>query len=275
MRHQVKKTQSTDSADSQPALIEYRNITVSRNDFVVLTGITLSINLGEHIAILGPNGAGKSFLIRTITRQCYPHSGIPNSFMRILGKDTWDVFELRNLLGIVSNDLVTLCTRSFTGRDIILSGFFSSIGIWPHHKVTPAMERKTQEVMKLLEISHLAERKMNEISTGEARRVVIGRALVHNPKALVLDEPCSSLDFHAAYKLRKILHKIANTGTSIIMVTHNITDIIPDITRVILLKNGDVFKDGTKEEVLTSKSLSHLFGIPLEVMKRDGYYHLW
>ncbi|MFC1931844.1 ABC transporter ATP-binding protein [Chloroflexota bacterium] len=275
MRHQAKKTPTADSANSQPALIEYRNVTVSQNDFTVLTGITLSINLGEHVAILGPNGAGKSFLIRTITRQCYPQSGIPDSFMHILGKDDWDVFELRNLLGIVSNDLVTLCTRSFTGRDIILSGFFSSIGIWPHHKVTPEMERKTQEVMKLLEILHLAKRRMNEISTGEARRVVIGRALVHNPKALVLDEPSSSLDFHAAHKLRKMLHKIANTGTSIIMVTHNITDIIPDITRVILLKDGKVFEDGTKEEVLTSESLSHLFDIPLEVMKRDGYYYLW
>jgi len=275
LRHQVKKTQSADFIDNKSALIEYRNVAVSQNNRVVLNGITLSIDLGEHVAILGPNGAGKSFLIRTITRQCYSHSGIPDSYVRILGKENWNVFELRSLLGIVSNDLVTLCTRKFTGREAILSGFFSSIGIWPHHHVTPAMERKTREVMKLLEIPHLAERSMNEISTGEARRVLMGRALVHDPKALVLDEPSSSLDFYAARKLRKIMRKIASTGTSIIMVTHNITDIIPDITRVILLKEGNVFEDGTKEKVLTSASLSHLFGIPLEVVKRDGYYYLW
>lgn len=260
---------------SQTSLIEYRNVIVSKNDRVVLNGITLAIDCGEHVAILGPNGAGKSFLIRTITRECYPHAGVPDSCVRILGKEEWNVFELRNLLGIVNDDLVVLCTKNFTCREIILSGFFSSIGIWPYHRVMPSMERKAREIMELLEITHLAERKMNEISTGEARRILIGRALVHDPQALVLDEPAASLDFHAAHKLRNMLSKIASTGTSLIMVTHNTLDIIPEIERVILLKAGRVFNDGTKEKILTSKTLSHLFDTSLEVVKRDGYYHLW
>jgi iron complex transport system ATP-binding protein len=263
------------SSGQQASLIEYRNVIVSKNDRVVLNGITLAIDCGEHVAILGPNGAGKSFLIRTITRECYPHAGVPGSYLRILGKEEWNVFELRNLLGIVNDDLFVLCARNFTCREIILSGFFSSIGIWPYHRVTPSMERKAGEIMELLEISHLAERKMNEISTGEARRILIGRALVHNPQALVLDEPASSLDFHAAHKLRNMLSKIAGAGTSLIMVTHNTLDIIPEIERVILLKDGRVFNDGVKEKMLTSKTLSRLFGTPLEVVKRDGYYYLW
>jgi iron complex transport system ATP-binding protein len=271
---QTKKTPSAFLADSQPPLIEYRNVTVSRNNRLVLNGITLAIGQGEHVAILGPNGAGKSFLIRTITRESYHHAGIPGSYVRILGQESWNVFELRNLLGIVSNDLVTACTRSFSGREIILSGFFSSIGIWPHHRVTPAMERKVRGVMHQLEIGHLAERKMNEISSGEARRVLIGRALVHDPQALILDEPSASLDFLAAHELRSMLRKIARAGTSIVMVTHNLTDIIPEISRVILLKDGGVFDDGAKEEVLTPASLQRLFGIPLEVVKRDGFYYM-
>ena len=271
----TNKTPSTGFSDSRPPLLEYRGVTVSQNNRVVLHDITLSINLGEHVAILGPNGAGKSFLIRTITRECYLHSGIPDSYVRILGKDMWNVSELRTLLGIVNSNLVTGCTGSFSGRQIMLSGFFSSIGIWPHHKVTPVMERKVQKVMALLEISHLAERKMNEISTGELRRILIGRALVHDPKALVLDEPSISLDFHAANELRQVMRKIAGTGINVIIVTHNLPDIIPEITRVILLKDGRVFKDGPKEKILTSESLSRLFSTPLEVVKRDGYYHLW
>jgi len=179
------------------------------------------------------------------------------------------------MLGIVNSNLVTGCTGSFSGRQIMLSGFFSSIGIWPHHKVTPVMERKVQKVMALLEISHLAERKMNEISTGELRRILIGRALVHDPRALILDEPGISLDFHAANELRQVMRKIAGTGTNVIIVTHNLPDVIPEITRVILLKDGRVFKDGPKEKILTSESLSRLFSTPLEVVKRDGYYHLW
>ncbi len=256
-------------------MIEYQDVTVSRNNRIVLDSITLSISLGEHAAILGPNGSGKSSLIKTITRECYPHQGIPGSYLRILGKEHWNVFKLRTLLGIVSDDLIESHTRDFSCRQIILSGFFSSTGIWPHHKVTPIMKRKTQEVMELLEIPHLAERNINEISTGETRRILIGRALVHDPKALVLDEPNTSLDIHASYGLRKILRKIAGRGTSIIMVTHNLTDIIPEITRVILLKAGHVFEDGTKEKILTSKSLSSLFGTPFEVVERDGYYYLW
>jgi len=263
------------SSDNRTSLIEYRNVIVSQNNRVVLNGITLAINCGEHVAILGPNGAGKSFLIRTITRECYPHAGVPDSYVRILGREEWNVFELRSLLGIVSDGLAALCTRNFSCREIILSGFFSSIGIWPYHHVTPSMERKAKEIMALLEIAHLAERKMNEISTGETRRTLIGRALVHDPQALVLDEPAASLDFHAAHKLRNMLSKIASAGTSIIMVTHNTLDIIPEIERVILLKDGRVFSDGTKEKMLTSKTLSQLFDTPLEVVKRDGYYYLW
>ena len=275
MSHNVKSTQTANSSSSLPALIEYRNVTVSQNRRVVLDGITFSINLGEHVAIMGPNGAGKSFLIRTITRECYPQSGIPDSYLRILGKAQWDVFELRALLGIVSNDLIKFHTRGFSGWEMVLSGFFSSIGIWSHHKVTPAMERKAQEVMELLEISHLIDRNMNEISTGEARRILIGRALVHNPKTLILDEPTSSLDIRVAYELRNILRKLTVAGTNIVMVTHNLADIIPEITRIILIKAGSVFKDGTKEKVLASESLSLLFGIPVEVVRRDGYYYLW
>ncbi len=195
--------------------------------------------------------------------------------MRILGRENWNVFELRGLLGIVSDSLLTDHTRAFTGREVILSGFFSSTGIWPgHHRVTPEMEKKTGEVMERLEISHLAERKMNEVSTGEARRIMIGRALAHDPRALVLDEPSSSLDFRVARELRQMLRQIAGAGTSIIMVTHDLGDIIPEISRVIMLREGAIFRDGPKDEVLTSEGPSDLFGISLEVRKWSGYFYI-
>ena len=259
---------------SQRKLIEYRNVTVSKNSRIVLNGINLVISLGEHAAILGPNGAGKSFLIKTITRECYPFYDATNSYLRILGKENWNIFELRNQLGIVSSDLVNMHTRNVTGRQVILSGFFSSVGIWAHDVVTPLMEQKVQEVLKRLEISHLIERKMSELSTGEVRRILIGRALVHDPKALLLDEPSASLDFRAAHELRELLGKIANEGTSVIIVTHNLTDIIPVIDRVILIKEGSIFLDGLKEKVLTSRSLNQLFSMPLKIIVEDGYYHM-
>ena len=260
--------------NAAPPLIEYRNVTVSRGQRTVLDCLNLSIQSGEHVAILGPNGSGKSTLIKTITRECYPRL-IPGSSLRILGQNTWNVFDLRVLLGIVTNDLLAACARDFSCLEIVLSGFFSSIGVWPHHRVEPGMEAKAQAILTELEIAHLRDRRMSELSSGEARRVVIARALVHDPRALLFDEPSSSLDLHATYELREILRKIAAAGTGIIMVTHHLHDIIPEIGRVILLRDGRVFADGPKEELLAADVLSRLFGTRFEVIRRDGYYHLW
>ena len=255
-------------------LIEYRNVTVCRGERVALDGLSLSIGIGEHVAILGPNGSGKSTLIKTITRECYPKLA-PGSYLKILGRQHWNIFALRPLLGIVTNDLLARCTRDFSGLEIVVSGFFSSVGIWPHHRVTPEMKQKARRAMEALEILHLADRRMSELSSGEARRVLIARALVHEPKSLVFDEPTTSLDLHATYELRKILRRIAAAGTGIIMVTHDLHDIIPEIERVILLKEGRIFADGPKQELLTAETLSRLFGTAVEVVRRDGYYHLW
>jgi iron complex transport system ATP-binding protein len=90
----------------------------------------------------------------------------------------------------------------------------------------------------------------------------------------VLDEPTSSLDLHATYELREILRKLAGKGISIIMVTHHLPDIIPEVRRVVLFRNGRVYCDGPKEQVLEAGLLSGLFGIPVEVLERGGYYHV-
>jgi iron complex transport system ATP-binding protein len=257
-----------------PPLLAFRHVSVMLGGKRVLHDISLTIGAGEHVAILGPNGCGKSTLIKTITRECYPLA-IPKSSLMILGRDTWNVFELRPLLGIVSNELMRRCTREITGREMVLSGFFSSIGVQPYHEVTTAMIEKTKQVLELLEAPHLADREMTEMSSGEAHRLLIGRALVHDPLALLLDEPSNSLDFRAALELRDILRKLAQSGTGILMVTHHLPDILPEIDRVILLREGRVFADGPKSDLLTTDRLSDLFGLPVELARRDGYYHLW
>ena len=258
-----------------PPLLEFQNVTIHRGEKIALDGITLSIAAGEHVAILGPNGSGKSSLIKAITRELYPRFTGNGAGLRIMGRDRWNIFELRVMLGIVSNDLMQSCARDFSGREVVLSGFFSSIGIWPNHEVTPAMEQKADEVLELLEVTHLADRNVDEMSSGEARRILIGRALVHDPKALVLDEPTASLDLHAMHELRLILRKLARAGTSIIVVTHHLPDIIPEIDRVILIKKGRVLRDGAKRETLTSDSLTELFETPVELVERTGLYQIW
>jgi iron complex transport system ATP-binding protein len=258
----------------QPPLLDFRNISVTRGATTVLHNITLRIHAGEHAAILGPNGCGKSTLIKTITRECYPLAR-PESSLTILGHDTWNVFELRTMLGIVSNDLMSTCTRDITGLEVVLSGFFSSIGIQPYHHITPAQLEKSHQVLDLLEVPHLADRFMTEMSSGEGRRILIARAMVHHPLALLLDEPSNSLDVSATLELRALLRKLAQSGIGILIVTHHLPDIIPEIDRVILLKAGRIFADGTKSDLLTTERLGELFGVPVEMGRRDGYYHLW
>ena len=255
-------------------LIELENVTVRRDERVALDGVSISIAQGEHVAILGPNGCGKSTLIKLISRDLYPMLKDEPWTLRIMGRDKWRLFDLRHHLGIVSNDWMQMCTRDYSGYEIVLSGFFGSVGVWPHHEVMPEMERKTREVMDLLEISHLAERNTNEMSSGEARRILIARALVHNPQALMLDEPTTSLDLRATCELREILRKLAANGISILMVTHHLPDIIPEMRRVVLIREGRVVLDGPKERVLEAGALSGLFGIPVEVLERGGYYHV-
>jgi iron complex transport system ATP-binding protein len=263
----------------QPSLIEFDHISIMRGETLALSDVTLRIEAGEHLAILGPNGCGKSTLIKAITRECYPlmqRDGVPiEHSLKILGRDRWNVVELRSMLGIVSSDLMTACAADAKGRDIVLSGFFSSIGIWPHHEVTEAMQHATDEALALMEVSHLSDRWTDEMSSGEARRILLARALVHKPKALILDEPSTALDLFAQHELREILRKLAATGIGIVMVTHHLSDLIPEMTRVILMRGGKIVVDGPTASTLTSDRLSALFGLKLELMERGGYYNLW
>ncbi|MBV8550252.1 MAG: ATP-binding cassette domain-containing protein [Acidobacteriaceae bacterium] len=255
-------------------LLELENVFVRRGGRLALNGLNLTIRSGEHVAILGPNGSGKSTLIKTITRECYPLLQ-PETKLRILGQANWNIFDLRAHLGVVSNDLMAQCSRDITGRELVLSGFFGSIGIWPNHHVLPEMEAAARGAMERLGVAHLADRWVDELSSGEGRRLLIARALIHNPDTLLLDEPTTSLDLPALHEVRSRMRDLADHGVGLLLVTHHLDDIVPEIDRVILLRQGKVLVDGPKEEILTSEQLSTLFGVPVEVIRRDGFYHAW
>ena len=258
----------------EPALLDLQNISVMRGEKVVLENFSVRIRGDERLAILGPNGCGKSTLIKTITRECYPLDQ-EGSSMTILGQERWDVFELRSLLGIVSNDLMSRCTGDASGRDVVLSGFFSSTRIFPHHDVALKHRELADAALADLQIAHLAERPLREMSSGEARRVLIARALVHKPRALLFDEPSNSLDVVARQSLRQTMSSLAKSGIGIILVTHELADLIPEIDRVLLMAQGKIVADGAKEEMLQPQRLESLFGIRLDVARQNGYYHLW
>lgn len=255
-----------------------QNATIIKGSKPVLDKITMEIGEGDHTVILGPNGAGKSSLIRLITRQDYPlplADGTPP--LLIFGQSLWNVFELRSQLGIVSADLQqSYICGSLPGRtrglEAVLSGFFASYGLFQHHRVSGAMTEKARQALFLMEVSHLADRLIEEMSTGEARRIMIARALVHDPTALLLDEPTTGLDLLARHRFLKTLEKVTQGGKTIILTTHHIDEIFPAIKRVILLRQGSILFDGPKAEALTPTRLSALYGAPIKVKENNGYY---
>lgn len=262
---------------SATSLLSLEHVTVlrgTREQRPALDDVTLRIGAGEHVCILGPNGCGKSTLIKTITRECYPLV-LEGSSISILGRERWNIFELRSMLGIVSPDLLASCTTDATGRDVVLSGFFSSTRIFPHHHPDPQHLARANLTLSRLGIAHLAERAVAEMSSGEAKRTLIARALVHEPQTLLFDEPSNALDIAAQLQLRDTMRELAQSGLGILLVTHHVSEIIPEIERVVLLREGRILADGPKSSILTTENLSNLFGVEVRLGQHDGYFHLY
>lgn len=252
-------------------LIEMSDTTVYRGSAKVLDRFSLQLPLGHNVAILGPNGAGKTTFLKVLMRELYPVQG-SDSHVRILGRETWNVWELRQNLGFISQDLQNRYLGYATGLEVVLSGYHSSVGIWDHQSYDSASAEKADDIMRDLGISHLRDAQYSRCSTGEQRRFLLARALVHDPSTLVLDEPTSGLDLSATFHYLRIIRSLMKNGKQLILVTHHIHEIPPEVSLVVLLKKGCVVKIGEKRDLLTSALLSDLYDTPVSVIQQNGYY---
>jgi iron complex transport system ATP-binding protein len=259
--------------------LELRGVDVARGDRVVLHDVNLSIRPGEHVAILGPNGCGKSTLILAMTCQLYPMVR-PGMRVRIFGRERWDLTELRRHFGVVSagpmgTELPGERAAVTCGLDAVIAGFFSASTLWPNLHVTDEMRARAWEALERMEATRLAEQTMGTMSAGEKRRILIARALVHRPRQLLLDEPSNALDLAAQRELRETLRGLAREGTGLVMVTHHLGDILPEIERIILMRDGCIVGDGPREELLTEGRLSELFDTPVRIGRDAEWLHSW
>jgi iron complex transport system ATP-binding protein len=232
------------------------------------------VRTGEHVAILGPNGCGKSTLIMAMTCQVYPMVK-PGMRVRIFGRERWDLTQLRQHFGVVATDLPGERTAVTTGLDAVTAGFFSASTLWPNLHVTAAMRSRAREALERIEAAHLSGQLVGEMSAGEKRRILIARALVHRPKQLLLDEPSNALDLAAQRELRETLRRLAREGTGLVLVTHHLGDILPEIDRVILMRKGRIVGDGPRTELLTEARLSELFGTRVRIGHDEEWLHSW
>lgn len=261
-----------DSVTDAP-LIDIRNATIYRGDTRVFEDFSISIGQHEQVAILGPNGSGKTTLLKVINREIYPVRQ-DNSWVRILGRENWNVWELRSHVGIVSHDLQMRYRNTTTGLNVVLSGYLSSVGIHGvlGRQITKEQKQHASSIMREIGIASLAHTPLRKMSTGEQRRCLLARALVHRPDTLILDEPTAGLDLSASFDyLARIRRQIAR-GKSIVLVTHLLNEIPPDIQRLILLREGRIVADGPKEDVLTTENLRKTYDTEVRIAKVDGYY---
>jgi iron complex transport system ATP-binding protein len=259
---------------SQTNFLELENVNVARGERIVLHDINLTIQAGEHVAILGPNGCGKSTLILTVNCQLYPLVQ-PGMKVRIFGRDRWDVTELRKHFGVVGTNLPGERTAVTTGLDAVIAGFFSASTLWPNLHVTEEMRARAIEALERLDAMRLANQLVGEMSAGETRRILIARALVHRPHQLLLDEPSNALDLAAQRELRNTMRRLTQEGTGLVLVTHHLGDILPEIDRIILMKQGRILADGPRTELLTEARLSDLFNAPIRIGHDEEWLHSW
>jgi iron complex transport system ATP-binding protein len=264
--------------NEEEPFLELRRVNVARGDRVVLHDVNLTIRAGEHVAILGPNGCGKSTLILAISCQIYPIVQ-PGMAARIFGRERWDLTELRKHFGVVAagvaGEMPGERTAVTTGLDAVIAGFFSASTLWPNLHVTGEMRERAVEALQRMEALHLASRRVGEMSAGERRRILVARALVHRPRQLLLDEPSNALDLAAQRELRETLRRLAREGTGLVLVTHHLGDILPEIERVILMRAGRIVSDGPRDEMLTETKLSELFNAPVRIGRDQEWLHSW
>ncbi len=257
----------------EPRLLDIRNATIWRGTTRVFEDLNLAIEQHERVAILGPNGSGKTTLLRTINRELYPVVK-PDSWVRVLGRETWNVWELRRHIGVVSHDLHQRYTPATTALEVVVSGFYSSIGVQGTLSGLVNKEQRDAAVdtMRELGIEVLKGTALKSMSTGQQRRCLLARALVHRPATLILDEPTAGLDFAASFDYLARIEALAREGRNIVVVTHHLNEIPPGVDRVVLLQEGRIAADGPKREVLNAEQLSAVYGAAVRVAEVDGYF---
>src|SRR6056297_3337149 len=267
-------------------LLDIHHIDVYRGDTQVFADFSLQIERGCSTAILGPNGSGKTTFLKLFSRELHPAAGSSKtgsenagekksreSWIKSYGRELWNVWELRRRFGIVSHELQERYLAGTIGRGVILSGYHSSVGTSVRQEFSKEQSLQAEKIMERLEVTRLADRPFGSMSTGEQRRFLLGRALIHDPEVLLLDEPTAGLDLKAAAGYFAILHKLIQQGKTVLLVTHHIHEILPDIERVVLLKSGLVLTDGLKQDILSSQWLSRLYDMQIVVHESQGYYY--
>lgn len=251
-------------------IFEVHNANVWRDGRLALHDFSLSIAHGESVAILGPNGAGKSTFLKLLTGEVRAEAR-PETRCRLFDEEQWSLEEIRHRIGVIMPEEVARFEAWELGGDVVISSLRGAYGRTREMRFSSHEKSLALMAMKLMGVETLIAREFGSLSSGERRRILIARALIHKPQVLVLDEPSTALDFAAALTLTQTVRSLILQGRDILLVTHHPGEIPPEIQRVTLIRDGRIFANGAKRDILTDKILSQLYQTNLKVKWSDGW----
>ena len=252
------------------AWLEIRDGEAWRGGRPVLRDLNLTLWRGQSTTILGPNGAGKSSLVKLIDRSLHPIVR-PQSQLRLFGQSQVNLWDLRRRVGVVNTELEQRFPPSARALEVVLSGFFGSMRLGLDQLPSPDQHDRARKLMQRLGLDAIQNQPYAVLSDGQRRRLLIARALVHDPEVLILDEPSRALDLKACHQLISCLRQLCHEGTTVVQVTHRIDTIIPEMQRVLFLQNGTISGDGSPQTMLTAERLGCLFETPVVVVASGGF----
>jgi iron complex transport system ATP-binding protein len=253
--------------------LELKHADVWRGDQRVFHDFSLSVDKAEKIAILGPNGAGKSTFVGILTGALRA-AATPHKMARLFGEDSWALEDLRHEIGLIAPEETTRFEPDCLAQEVVISALRGAYGITNWMRFSKQEKQRAAEAMQLARVAELATRPYSQLSSGEKRRFLLARALIHQPPTLVLDEPTTSLDLPSSLIFIQIMRQLMQSGRGVVWITHHPSEIPPEISRVILLKQGAVFADGPKKKILTTEQLTALYDCPLRVRWSHGFCHV-
>ena len=251
-------------------IISLDNVSYIRNGKYILKDITWHVNRGEHWVILGPNGSGKTTTLNMVNGYIFPSEGRVKVLEFEFGHSS--IIELRKRIGWVSSALSQFIPTNDYPLHIVLSGKFASLGLW--EKVDDDDIARANEILDLLKIRHLAERKYGMLSQGEKQKVLIGRALMNHPDIIIFDEAFNGLDIFARHDMEITINELAEGNITFILVTHNTDEILPVFGKALLLKDGQVHSQGDIDDMIQYDNLSDFYGANVDVFKHKDRFYL-
>lgn len=254
---------------TKPALIEMKNVQVVCGRHEVFSDLSLTLPSDRSSAIIGPNGSGKSTLLKLIFRDLYPEAS-EHSVFNILGQAARERDQLRLSMGLVSHELQTKIDKGSSVFQVVVSAFYSSLTTYFHQTYTEEQKETARRYIKFVGIGHLTDTLFAALSTGEQRRCLLARSLIHNPEYLILDEPTAGLDIKASHQYLETLSELIASGKKIVLVTHHLHEILPEIDWFVFLKDRQLLEAGQRSELLTDEKISNLFEIPMQIKEEDG-----